>query len=105
MIGGGVVGMGQRERGQFLEQCWLLSACSDFAIPLEMEREQGYLTVEIISGSVVLQDNTRCQISCARKVIFFFKRLLNKLISLLLIRNYFEKSFISVVIIVDFKHW
>lgn len=97
--------MGQRERGRFLEQCWLLSACSDFAIPLEMEREQGYLTVEIISGSVVLQDNTRCQISCARKVIFFFKRLLNKLISLLLIRNYFEKSFISVVIIVDFKHW
>lgn len=101
----GFVGMGQRERGRFLEQCWLLSACSDFAIPLEMEREQGYLTVEIISGSVVLQDNTRCQISCARKVIFFFKRLLNKLISLLLIRNYFEKSFISVVIIVDFKHW
>lgn len=97
--------MGQRERGRFLEQCWLLSACSDFAIPLEMEREQGYLTVEIISGSMVLQDNTRCQISCARKVIFFFKRLLNKLISLLLIRNYFEKSFISVVIIVDFKHW
>lgn len=97
--------MGQRERGRFLEQCWLLSACSDFAIPLEMEREQGYLTVEIISGSVVLQDNTRCQISFARKVIFFFKRLLNKLISLLLIRNYFEKSFISVVIIVDFKHW
>lgn len=101
----GFVGMGQRERGRFLEQCWLLSACSDFAIPLEMEREQGYLTVEIISGSMVLQDNTRCQISCARKVIFFFKRLLNKLISLLLIRNYFEKSFISVVIIVDFKHW
>lgn len=97
--------MGQRERGRFLEQCWLLSACSDFAIPLEMEREQGYLTVEIISGSVVLQDNTRCQISCARKVFFFFKRILNKLISLLLIRNYFEKSFISVVIIVDFKHW
>lgn len=102
----GFVGMGQRECGRFLEQCWLLSACSDFAIPLEMEREQGYLTVEIISGSMVLQDNTRCQISCARKVIFFFfKRLLNKLISLLLIRNYFEKSFISVVIIVDFKHW
>lgn len=101
----GFVGMGQRERGRFLEQCWLLSACSDFAIPLEMEREQGYLTVEIISGSVVLQDNTRCQISCARKVFFFFKRILNKLISLLLIRNYFEKSFISVVIIVDFKHW
>lgn len=42
---------------------------------------------------------------CKKSNYFFKKRLPNKLISFLLIKNYFDRSFISVVIIVDFKRW